>query len=49
MSNKTEVLQKLKALAERGVGGEKANAQALLDKLMAKYDIKEELDEGVEE
>lgn len=32
-------LKKLKALAERGIGGEKENAQALLDKLCAKYEI----------
>ena len=32
-------LKKLKALAERGIGGEKENAQALLEKLCEKYGI----------
>lgn len=32
-------MKKLKALAERGIGGEKENAQFLLEKLCAKYDI----------
>lgn len=30
----TELLKKLKALAERGEGGEAANAQAMLDALL---------------
>jgi len=32
-------LKKLKALAERGIGGEKENAQMLLEKLCEKYGI----------
>lgn len=40
--NKEELIRKIKALAERGEGGEKENAQRLLVDLMAKYDIKEE-------
>ena len=40
--NKEELIKKIKALADRGIGGEKQNAQKLLKKLMAKYDIKEE-------
>ena len=35
-------LERVKALAERGVGGEKENAEALLNRLMAKYGILEE-------
>ena len=35
-------LERVKALAERGVGGEKENAEALLNRLMAKYSISEE-------
>lgn len=35
--DKLEFLHKIKALAERGVDGERANAQKLLDKMMAKY------------
>ena len=42
MDKKTELLKKLKALAERGVNGEKENAAALLKKLMDKYDISSE-------
>lgn len=34
MSNKTELLQKIRALAERGVGGERENAQEVLSILM---------------
>ena len=40
MTEREELLQRLervKALAERGVGGEKENAEALLNRLMAKY------------
>ena len=36
-----ELLKKLKALAERGVGGEKINAEMLLSKLMQKHNISE--------
>lgn len=32
-------LRKVLALAERGIGGEKENAQRMLEKLMAKYDL----------
>lgn len=42
MSNKTELLKKLRVLSEQGVGGEKANAEAKLKKLMRKYNITEE-------
>ena len=45
MTEREELLQRLervKALAERGVGGEKENAEALLNRLMAKYGISEE-------
>lgn len=34
-------LERVKALAERGVGGEKENAEALLNRLMQKYGISE--------
>lgn len=37
--NKEELLKKIKALAEQGVGGEKENAQRTLKKLMEKYGI----------
>lgn len=37
--NKKALLQKLKALAEQGVGGEKINAQKLLNALMQQYGI----------
>lgn len=42
MENKEELLKKIKALAEGGVGGEKENAQKLLQELMEKYNIQEE-------
>lgn len=42
MLNKEELLRKIKALAENGIGGEKENAQKLLCELMQKYSIKEE-------
>lgn len=42
MDKKTELLKKLKALSERGVGGEKQNAAALLSKLMEKYGFTED-------
>lgn len=41
MSNKTELLQKIKALAERGVAGERESAQAILSRLMEQYGISE--------
>ena len=36
-----ELLQKIKQLAERGVGGEKENAEKMLKQLMKKYNISE--------
>lgn len=46
--NKQQLLQKLKALAQEGVGGEKENAQAKLEQLMQKYSIsEEELDDSI--
>lgn len=41
MGQKEELLQKIKALAERGVDGEKESAQALLARLMKKYGVTE--------
>lgn len=41
-AKRLELMKKLKALAEKGVGGERENAQAMLDKLLAKYDISAE-------
>ena len=41
MSNKTELLQKIKALADRGVEGERESAQAILSRLMEQYGISE--------
>lgn len=38
-NKKIELLNKLRKLAESGVGGEKVNAQKMLDKLMEKYGI----------
>ena len=47
MSDINERIKKLKALALRGVGGEKEQAQALLEKLTKKYCISlEDLDEN---
>lgn len=40
--NKEELIRKIKALAENGIGGEKENAQKMLNELMIKYNIKEE-------
>lgn len=40
--DKLELIKKVKALADNGFGGEKQNAQALLDELMLKYNIKDE-------
>ena len=39
MADKTELLKKIQALAESGVGGEKKNAERLLDQLLKKYGI----------
>lgn len=41
MDKKIEILKKLKALADRGIGGEKENAELLLKKYMKKYNISE--------
>ena len=41
MTNKEELLMKVKALAERGEGGEATSAAALLEKLMKKYGVTE--------
>ena len=38
---KVELMKKLQRLAERGVGGEKEDAQKKLQQLMKKYDIEE--------
>lgn len=42
MDKVLELAQKLKALAERGVGGEKTNAIAALEALLKKHNISEE-------
>lgn len=50
MDSKAKLLQKVKALAEKGFGGEKENAQAILARLMHKYGITEaELNEDQRE
>lgn len=47
--NKVELIKKIKALAERGVGGEQQNAKEILDRLMATYEMTEsDLDDTVE-
>lgn len=49
-SNKIELIKKVKALADRGVGGEKEDAAKLLEKLMKKYGIEEaDISEDIEE
>ena len=40
--DKAELLRKVKALAERGVGGEAKNAEEMLARLMEKYGISED-------
>lgn len=46
MSNKAELLKKIKALADRGIDGERESAQTLLARLMEQYGISEtELEE----
>lgn len=48
MTNKKERLKKLYELAMRGVGGEKEQAQAILNKLLKKYAMTlDELDEEI--
>ena len=49
MNNIQEKLKKIKALAERGVDGEKEQAQVLYDKLLAKYEISPETIDNTEE
>lgn len=50
MTDQKERLKKLYALAMRGVGGEKEQAQAILEKLLKKYAITlDELDEEIVE
>ena len=39
MEEKEVLLKKLKALADKGVGGEQENAKKILDRLLKKYDI----------
>lgn len=41
MSNKAELLKKIKTLADRGVDGERESAQTLLTRLMEQYGISE--------
>lgn len=44
--DKSALLKKIRALAERGVGGEAENAEEILRRLMEKYGVSEdELDE----
>ncbi len=48
MTDRKERLQKLRALALRGVGGEKETAQAILEKLLQKYTLSmDDLDENI--
>lgn len=48
MTDQKERLKKLYALAMRGVGGEKEQAQAILEKLLKKYAVSlDELDEDI--
>ncbi len=50
MNNKyLDLAKKLKALADKGVGGEKINAQAMLDALLRKHNITLEEVEGEKE
>ena len=42
MAKREDILRKLKALAERGVGGEAINAGELLKRMMEKYGITED-------
>ena len=46
MSKNIELAKKLKALADKGIGGEKANAEAMLNSLMKKHNITIEEIEG---
>ena len=50
MNGNKELLKKIKALAEGGTGGEKENAEALLNKLIKKYNISyDEIDDDIVE
>ena len=50
MNSNKELIKKIKALAEGGTGGEKKNAEALLNKLMKKYNISyDEIDDDIVE
>lgn len=42
MEDKTELLKKIKKLAENGINGEKDNAQKILENIMKKYNITDE-------
>lgn len=46
MSKHIELAKKLKALADRGIGGEKQNAETMLNQLMKKHNITIEEIEG---
>jgi len=46
MSKNIELAKKLKALADKGIGGEKSNAEAMLNNLMKKHNITIEEIEG---
>ena len=48
MSKNIDLAKKLKALADRGVDGEKTNAEAMLNSLMKKHNITIEEIEGEE-
>ena len=49
MNSKEEMLKKLLALSKQGVGGEKVNAEALLNKLLKKHGLTIEDIDDVEE
>lgn len=46
MNNNIELAKKIRALAERGIGGEKINAQKLLESLLKKHNLTIEDIEG---
>ncbi len=49
MKNKEKLLKKIKKLADDGVGGEKDNAQKIMQEMKQKYNIKEEdIEESVD-
>ena len=43
MSDILSTIKKLQALAERGIGGERTNAQKFLEKFMKEHDITESM------